>query len=145
MKTIQRKMKWVFAELPKDYAGLCQVMLPRPIHTDAESDEAYELASMMAGHRLTKDQNDFLEALSTFIEQYEDKAHPEPDDDLPTHELLQYLCEENGMSGADFGRLLGVDRTLATRILRGERNLTVAHIRKVCERFKLKADSFING
>ena len=32
----------------------------------------------IAGHRLTKDQEDYLEALSTFIEQYENKADPEP-------------------------------------------------------------------
>jgi len=144
MKTKTQKLP-VFKELPKDYTGLCQVLMPRPINTEAECDEAYELAAMMAGHKLTKDQGDYMEALSIFVIAYDEEHHPEPDDDLPTHELLQYLCNENGMSGADFGRLLGVDRTLATRILRGERNLTVAHIRKVCERFKLKADSFING
>ena len=33
---------------------------------------------LMAGYRLTKDQEDYLEALSTFIEQYENKADPEP-------------------------------------------------------------------
>jgi HTH-type transcriptional regulator/antitoxin HigA len=48
------------------------------------------------------------------------------------------------MSGADLGRLLEVDRTLATRILRGERNLTVPHIQKICKRFKLSAERFIN-
>jgi hypothetical protein len=37
----------------------------------------------MAGHRLTKDQEDYLEALSTFIEQYENKADPEPKKKTP--------------------------------------------------------------
>jgi len=98
----------------------------------------------MAGYQLTKDQDDYLEALSTFIEQYEDKTDPEPKKKTPTHEILRYLCHENGMSGADLGRLLEVDRTLATRILRGERNLTVSHIQKICKRFKLSAERFIN-
>ena len=37
----------------------------------------------MAGYRLTKDQEDYLEALSTFIEQYENKADPEPKKKTP--------------------------------------------------------------
>ena len=86
----------------------------------------------------------YLEALSTFIKQYEDKAHPEPKKKTPTHDILRYLCEENGMSGAGLGRLLEVDRTLATRILRGERNLTVSHIQKICKRFKLSAERFFD-
>ncbi|MDE2643770.1 MAG: hypothetical protein OSB55_13600 [Verrucomicrobiota bacterium] len=49
-----------------------------PIRSVAESDEAYELASVMAGHQLTKDQDDYLESLTSFIEQYENKAHPVP-------------------------------------------------------------------
>ena len=144
MKTLRRKTNWKFAELPKDYVGLCRVLLPRPIRSVAESDEAYELPSVMARHRLTKDQEDYQEALSTFIEQYEDKADPEPKKKTPAHEILRYLCQENGMSGAGLGRLLEVDRTLATRILRGERNLTVSHIQKICKRFKLSAERFFD-
>ena len=49
---------------------------------------------------MTKDQEDYLEALSTFIEQYENKADPEPKKKTPAHEILRYLCQENGMSGA---------------------------------------------
>jgi antitoxin component HigA of HigAB toxin-antitoxin module len=48
------------------------------------------------------------------------------------------------MSGAGLGRLLEVDRTLATRILRGERNLTVSQIQKTCKRFKLSAERFFD-
>ena len=99
----------------------------------------------IAGHRLTKDQEDYLEAISTFIEEYENKADPEPKKKPPAHEILRYLCQENGMSGAGLGRLLEVDRTLATRILRGERNLTVSHIQKICKRFKLSAERFITN
>ena len=96
----------------------------------------------ITGHRLTKDQEDYLEAISTFIEQYENKADPKPKKKTPAHEILRYLCQENGMSGAGLGRLLEVDRTLATRILRGERTLTVSQIQKICKRFKLSAERF---
>jgi plasmid maintenance system antidote protein VapI len=58
-------------------------------------------------------------------------ADPEPKKKTPAHGIHRYLCQENGMSGAGLGRLLEVDRTLATRILRGERTLTVSHIQKI--------------
>ena len=38
---------------------------------------------LMAGYQLTKDQKDYLEALSILIEQYEDKADPEPKEENP--------------------------------------------------------------
>ena len=63
-KTLRRKTNWKFAELPKNYVVLCHVLLPRLIRSIAKSDETYELPSVMAGHRLTKDQEDYLEALS---------------------------------------------------------------------------------
>jgi HTH-type transcriptional regulator/antitoxin HigA len=142
MKTAKQKKTLTFAELPKDYTGLCRTLLPRPIRTLEECDEAYELASLMAGHSLTADQEDYLEALSTFIAQFEETNQPKTDN-LPGHEVLRFLCQENELSGADLGRLLNVDRTMASRILRGERNLTLSHIRTLCRQFNLSAECFV--
>jgi folylpolyglutamate synthase/dihydropteroate synthase len=64
---VSEGLRWA---LPSAFASL--------IRSVAESDEAYELVSVMAGHQLTKDQDDYLEALTSFIEQYENKAHPVP-------------------------------------------------------------------
>ena len=44
MKT---KTKSRFADLPKDYAGLCRGLLPRPIHDTAEYANVAEVADAM--------------------------------------------------------------------------------------------------
>lgn len=44
--------------------------------------------------------------------------------------MLQYLCEENGPSGAELDRVLGVARAQASLLLKGERELTAAHTQK---------------
>ncbi len=62
----------------------------------------------MAGHQLTKDQEDYLEALSTFIEQYENKAHPVPKKKTHTHEILRYLCRGERNERRRLGTVAGV-------------------------------------
>lgn len=47
------------------------------------------------------------------------------------------------MKAADLSRLLGADRTLGAKILRGERNLTVPHLRILAERFKVSPALFV--
>jgi transcriptional regulator with XRE-family HTH domain len=46
-------------------------------------------------------------------------------------------------SGDDLAKLIGVDRSVAYRILKGERALTTDHIKTLCERFSVPADLFI--
>ena len=59
-------------------------------------------------------------------------------------EALKVLLEANGMSAADLSNLLGDrSRSLGTRLLSGERELSKAHIRTLCERFAVSADLFV--
>lgn len=44
---------WSFARLPKTYAGLVAVHMPRPTHDKAAYDNAVELVHALAGHKLT--------------------------------------------------------------------------------------------
>ena len=51
-----------FARLPKDYAGLCRMLLPRPIHDKVDFENLTEITDAMAGlighqpfHALTVD------------------------------------------------------------------------------------------
>jgi antitoxin component HigA of HigAB toxin-antitoxin module len=53
------------------------------------------------------------------------------------------LLDESGMSAADLSRLLGGSRNLGAMILRGDRNLTVAHIRKQADQFRVSPELFI--
>ena len=51
MKTTRAKIE--FARLPKDYAGLCRILTPRPIHDKLEFQNITEITDAMAGHKLT--------------------------------------------------------------------------------------------
>lgn len=48
------------------------------------------------------------------------------------------------MTATDLSRLLGDEsRSLGSRILRGERELSKAHIKALCKRFAVSADLFL--
>jgi len=48
------------------------------------------------------------------------------------------------MTAADLARLLGVHRTLGGMILRGERRLTVNHVKTLAKHFAVSSDLFLN-
>ena len=44
----------------------------------------------------------------------------------------------------ELGRILGVDETLGTKLLSGERNITVQHAKKLGDRFAMHPTAFLN-
>jgi HTH-type transcriptional regulator/antitoxin HigA len=63
-----------FKRLPRTYAGLVAMLPPRPIHDKVDYDNAVEMIDRLAGFDLTADQEDYLDALATFVEAYERDA-----------------------------------------------------------------------
>ena len=118
-----------FGRLPKDYPGLCQNYVPRPLHDAADYASACQAIEPLVGFadRLTADQADYIEAVSTFIEAYDESRVKWPAG--TALDTLKFLLEQQGLTAADLSRLLGADRSLGPKILRGERRLTVDHIR----------------
>jgi len=47
MKTTQAKTE--FARLPKDYASLCRMLMPRPLHDKVDFENMTEITDAMAG------------------------------------------------------------------------------------------------
>lgn len=127
-----------FAALPKDYAGLCLRYVPRPLHDGADYAAACRAIEPLAGFedRLNTDQTDYLEAVSSFIEAYDETRVKWPKG-KPV-ETLQFLLQQHEMSAADLSRILGSDRSLGPKLLRGERRLTVDHIRTLARRFNVE-------
>lgn len=141
MKTIQPKIE--FARLPRNYAGLCRMLTPRPIHDRVEFENVSEITDAMAGHELTPDQEDYFDLLCRLIEDYDKERAQLITPKVTALDALQHLLDANDMSAADLARLLGVHRTLGAMILRGERQLTLAHVRKLAKRFCVSADLFL--
>jgi len=131
-----------FTRLPRTYAKLVALLAPRPIHDDAELDKALEMIDALAGFELNADQEDYLEALSTFVEAYEEKRFPMAEAFDTPLEALKALLAEHGMSASDLGRLLG-NRTLGAAILRSRRGLSKAHIKKLAEHFRVSPRLFL--
>ncbi len=141
MKTTQIKIE--FARLPKDYAGLCRMLTPRTIHDKVDLANVTEITDAMAGHKLTADQEDYFDLLCRLIEDY-DQEHAQLDTPKVTAlDALRHLLDAHDMSGADLARLLDVHRTLGAMILRGERQLTLAHVRTLAKHFRVSADLFL--
>jgi antitoxin component HigA of HigAB toxin-antitoxin module len=128
--------------MPKAYPGLVSLLVPRPIHDQASYDNAVKIVHALTGHKLNRDQDDYLESMAKIIEDYELETIPEP---APVNgiESLKFLLKETGLSADDLGSIIGVDRSIAYRILKEARNLTTEHIKKLSGRFAVSADLFL--
>jgi antitoxin component HigA of HigAB toxin-antitoxin module len=54
--------------------------------------------------------------------------------------MLKHLMEARDMNAADLSRLLRGSLNLGAMILRGERKLTLSHVRILAKRFRVSAD-----
>lgn len=126
------------------YLALIQELRLRPIRDDADYDAASKIIDRLAVRGeddLDPGEQDYLDALSMFIEAYDDEHYPIPDTGTPL-EHLKALMREAKMRTTDLGKLLG-NRGLASLILNGKRELSKTHIRILAERFRVSADLFL--
>jgi HTH-type transcriptional regulator/antitoxin HigA len=140
MKT---KTKLRFQDLPKDYAALCRVFLPRPIHDAVDYANLVEVADAMVLwlDEFTPGQTDYFDLLCSLLEEYDAKNVKWPK--VTGLDALKHLLAEQGLAAADLSRLLGGSRNLGAMILRGERKLTLNHVRTLARRFGVSADLFL--
>jgi antitoxin component HigA of HigAB toxin-antitoxin module len=140
MKT---KHAYSFDAMPKDYAGLCGVFLPRPIHDRAGYENTAEIADVFAGFedQMSEDQNDYFDLLCDVIEKYEKETVRPPQ--LRSLPLLKHLAQEHGLTGAGLSRILGKSPALGPMILRGERKITADHAVRLGKHFGLRPDVFL--
>jgi HTH-type transcriptional regulator/antitoxin HigA len=140
MKT---KAKIQFVDLPKDYTALCRVFLPRLIRDAVDYANVAEVADAMALWQddFTTDQEDYFDLLCSLMEEYDAANVKWPK--VKGLDVLKHLLEEHGLAAADLSRILGGSRNLGAMILRGERNLTLPHVRKLAAHFKVGAQAFV--
>jgi HTH-type transcriptional regulator/antitoxin HigA len=134
MKTAT-KSATTYAKIPKTYAGLMEMHLLRPIHDQVDAEDAAEMIDLLAGHKLNAEQNDYLDLLSDLYEKWESAQFPISRARGP--ELLRFVLGERGERAGDLAELLGIDPSLGYRLVRGERQLTAAQIRKLADHYGL--------
>ena len=130
MKTVQTTHR---PSLPPTFAALNALHPLRPIRDGVDYDNAVEILDRLAVlDRRTVDQEDYLETLSTLISQYDEEHYATDLSSLSPLASLQYLMEQNGITRSKLGELLGNNRSLGGKILRGERQLSKSHIGHFC-------------
>jgi HTH-type transcriptional regulator / antitoxin HigA len=125
------------------YAELVRAFPPRPIHSVREYNATVAVMNKLAVREedsLTAAEQDYLDALSTFVERYDEEHFPQEEETSPL-ERLQYLIKEAGLSASDLGRLLG-NRGLGSILLTGKRELSKTHIRVLVDHFKINPSYF---
>ena len=132
------------AKLPGRFGALVAIMPPQAIADDVQLDNTLEMIDrLMAGGKLTKGQQSYLETLVQLVEAYEAENHSIDVSDIRGLQALQHLLDLHGMNASDLARLLRVHVSLGSKILKGDRALTIEHMKILSERFKVRADLFM--
>jgi HTH-type transcriptional regulator / antitoxin HigA len=125
-----------------DYLALIKLHPLRTIHSQREYDAAVAVVEKLVGFELTKGQEEYLDALGTLIERYDELHHPMPADTRFPLQRLRCLMEQSQTSPAGLGDIIG-SRPAASMVLAGKRELSKTHIRKLSAHFKLDAGYFL--
>lgn len=133
------------AEAPQSYEELVRLYPPRKIRDAVGVENATAVADWISLRAKNEAQLDYLELLGDLLDEYENRNHKSREGEESTPlELLNYLVEENDITTRELGKILGVDHSVAARILKGERKITVEHAKKLADRFKLRPEAFLN-
>ena len=115
----------------------------KPIREKMHYREAMEVLGRLDSRAdLDAGQEDYLDALSHFVGDYEKNFVKFKVEPLKPLEALKYLMEESDMSVTDLGHVVG-SRGLASEILSGKRGLSKVTIRKLAARFCVSPALFL--
>ena len=128
------------------YLALIDIFPLRPLRSERDYDAAVKVLDTLAVRpegSLDPGEQDYLDTLTLLVEAYDREHYNLDTEQRDPLTMLKYIMQENGMTQADLGRLLG-NRALASLILNGHRNLSKSHIRKLASHFKVAAGLFLD-
>jgi len=133
------------SRLPSRFHDLVRRMPPQAIANDAHHNETVEMIDrLMAAGKLSPGQSLYLETLVQLVQVYEASHHTIDTFDLGGLDALKHLLEANQLNASDLARLLGVHPSMGSKILNGDRALTVDHIKRLSARFGVSPEVFID-
>jgi antitoxin component HigA of HigAB toxin-antitoxin module len=130
-------------QAPLAYEALVRIHVPRKIHDDAEHERAVQIVQWLAVRVENDDQEDYLALMSDLVHEYEQATLP-PLPKSSGRKMLKSLCREHGINSPQLGGILGVDQSVAARILSGERSITVEHAKKLATCFHVVPSVFLD-
>jgi HTH-type transcriptional regulator / antitoxin HigA len=127
-----------------DYLGLVRRFPLRPIRSAVEHRTALTIIDelMARGKNLSDGEGDYIEAITRFIAEWERGNLLESLGHASPRETLLHLMESRGMTPADLGDIIG-SRSAATMLLKGQREMSKAHIRAIAEHFGVSPAVFL--
>jgi HTH-type transcriptional regulator/antitoxin HigA len=130
--------------LPRRFEQLVAEMPPQAIMDEVHYDNTVDMIDrLMAAGKLSEGQQLYLETLVQLVQAYEANHHAIDTAGLGGMDALRHLLAENDMSASDLARLLDMHVSMGSKILKGDRSLTVEHLRKLADRFKVSPELFI--
>ncbi|EBF4220811.1 helix-turn-helix domain-containing protein [Salmonella enterica] len=137
----------IFSEAIKAANNLASIV---PLLGGSTSREDYEEAVRLAEYLLENEPDSpLVDMLTARIDAYEDNA-PEFEEfnariaaGSNSISLLRVLTQQHGLSQSDFENEIGKN-SLVSRILNGDRNLTLDHMRALAARFQIPVSMFVD-
>jgi HTH-type transcriptional regulator/antitoxin HigA len=129
---------------PADYMSLVARFPLGPLTSEAHYAAAWKVAEPMVGRSdLTPGQQMYLDALSFFLEQFEQEHHTvKRPKNLTPARLLKELMELRGMTMSDLAKVIG-SQPMASMILAGKRGISKANIARLARHFRVDPAVFI--
>ena len=130
---------------PDTYLELVKQFPLVPIKDEPHYDRAVAFLKHLAIRdegTLDAGQQAYLDALTLFVEDYQNKHHQIEARQMSPLEALKYLLAESAMTPADLGRVLG-NRSLASQVLKGRRSLSKANIVALANHFHVGPGLFL--
>jgi HTH-type transcriptional regulator/antitoxin HigA len=115
----------------------------RVIRTKDDHEAAVEVIKELVGKGTARDagESEYLAALARLLADYEREALQRLAAKASPLDVLRLLMEGRHMRPTDLGRLIG--KSAATMVLKGDRELSKAHIRTLADFFKVSPALFI--
>jgi HTH-type transcriptional regulator / antitoxin HigA len=129
---------------PTTFDALIGALMPTAIHDKVSYGNAMEMIRRLAVvPALNEHQTRYLDTLCVLVAAYEKDHRTVGKAKRKPLEVLREFVAEHGMKIRELGALLGVSESAASMILKGDRALTLDHVRKLAERFKVSTALFV--
>lgn len=129
----------------RSYLKLVRQFPLRPIASEAEYDAAiaalFPLSEKAETMELDPGEKDYLDALSHFIQRWDEEQGHFNISNLTPLDVLAFLMDQHDMNTNDLGRIIG-SQSAASLILNGKRELSKTHIRTLSTHFHVDPGLF---
>jgi HTH-type transcriptional regulator / antitoxin HigA len=138
-------IKAITSHLPiDDYLDLVRDFPLRKLRNDREHAQALKILTQLLGRphgNLSYGQRSYAEGLALFVKEYEDRVYPFPRKKQTPLQILRSLMRDHQMNTQALGKIMG-NRTAASLVLNGKRELSKSHIRRLATWFRVDPGIF---